>query len=366
MERRAFIKSSAIASASVGVGLNMFNINKLSAKPIDEQIIGHGDFKYKIHRHWGDLDPKTTPVNNCHEMVVDSKGKLVMVTDEPKNNVIVYDRSGKLVDSFGHRFIGGHGMTLAPEGEEDFLVISDCGYAYNETTKKWINHGGYVAKVRTDGRFLFTLPHPQTVGAYKEGQSYNPTETAVAPNGDIYVADGYGSSYIIQYDRLGRYIRHFGGDDNPNPNYVLKQAHGVCVDLRNPNEPQLIVTSRNENCLKFFTMDGIYKKTVPLPGAFPNRPVIHKNNIYLGVCWSRINGELTPNSGYITILDENDKVVSNPGGTKPKYKNGVLQPQIQSLPVFKHCHDVCVDDDENIYVCQWNADKTYPIKLERV
>jgi hypothetical protein len=39
---------------------------------------------------------------------------------------------------------------------------------------------------------------------------------------------------------------------------------------------------------------------------------------------------------------------------------------VQETPVFKHCHDVCVDDDENLYVCQWNADKTYPIKLVRV
>jgi DNA-binding beta-propeller fold protein YncE len=39
-----------------------------------------------------------------------------------------------------------------------------------------------------------------------------PTETAINPaNGDIYVADGYGSQYIIQYDSKGRYIRHFGG-----------------------------------------------------------------------------------------------------------------------------------------------------------
>jgi len=59
-------------------------------------------------------------------------------------------------------------------------------------------------------------------------------------------------------------------------------------------------------------------------------------------------------------------VVSNPGGTPPVYRNGELQLMVQDLPIFFHCHDVCVDDDENIYVCQWNAEKTYPIKLERI
>ena len=35
-------------------------------------------------------------------------------------------------------------------------------------------------------------------------------------------------------------------------------------------------------------------------------------------------------------------------------------------PAARVGEDVCIDDDKNIYVCQWNAEKTYPIKLERV
>jgi hypothetical protein len=76
--------------------------------------------------------------------------------------------------------------------------------------------------------------------------------------------------------------------------------------------------------------------------------------------------EQTDNSGFVTILNKDNKVVSNPGGTAPEYRNGELQLMVQSQPVFKHCHDVCIDQDENIYVCQWNAGKTYPIKLTRV
>lgn len=72
------------------------------------------------------------------------------------------------------------------------------------------------------------------------------------------------------------------------------------------------------------------------------------------------------NLGFVTIIDKNNKVVSNPGGTKPTYKKGALQPMYQKKPIFKHCHDVCVDDDKNLYVCQWNADKVYPYKLHRV
>ena len=33
---------------------------------------------------------------------------------------------------------------------------------------------------------------------------------------------------------------------------------------------------------------------------------------------------------------------------------------------FFNPHDVCIDNDENIYVPQWNSGKTYPLKLTRV
>ena len=72
------------------------------------------------------------------------------------------------------------------------------------------------------------------------------------------------------------------------------------------------------------------------------------------------------NSGFVTILDKNNNCISNPGGTKPEYISGQLQPLFKEGDIFYHGHDVCVDEDSNIYVCQWNADKTYPVKLERV
>jgi hypothetical protein len=121
------------------------------------------------------------------------------------------------------------------------------------------------------------------------------------------------------------------------------------------------------NSFKQFSLDGKYLSTIFLPGAFVCRPVIHESNIYAGVCWSRLKYlNQTPNSGFVTILDKNNKVISNPGGTKPVYDKGELQLMVQKEPLFMHCHDVCIDDDKNVYVCQWNANKTYPVKLERV
>ena len=46
----------------------------LKAKPKNtNQVIGHGDFTYRVDASWGNLDPATTPVNNCHEMIMDKR-----------------------------------------------------------------------------------------------------------------------------------------------------------------------------------------------------------------------------------------------------------------------------------------------------
>ena len=345
--RRNFIKKGL---TTVALSMPVFNI--ISRPLLEEEIIGHGKFRYRVHKNWGNLDPAKTPVKNCHEMVMDKKGRLIMVTDEMKNNIIIYDRSGKLITTWGNDFPGGHGLTLFDEGGEEVLFICDP-------------NTGRVVKTTLDGKQIMELPNPKTINVYESTQNYLPTETAIGPNGDIYVADGYGSQYILQFSPKGEFIRKFGGPGNEDANFST--AHGVCIDARDKNNITLICTSRGHNSFKRFTLDGKYLSTLFLPGAFVCRAVMDDENIYAGVCWSRLRYlEQTNNSGFVTILDGKDKVISNPGGTAPVYKKGELELMLLDKPVFNHCHDVCIDNDKNIYVCQWNANKTYPIKLERV
>ncbi|WPP48348.1 6-bladed beta-propeller [Catalinimonas niigatensis] len=351
-QRRQFLKGSvALAGgALLSPDLN-FYIQKSKPK-LSEEVLGHNGFRYRVHQEWGNLNPSQTPVKNCHEMVMDSQGRLIMVTDETKNNIIVYDKSGKLLETWGSDYPGGHGLSIFDEGGEDMLLICDPNI-------------GKVVKTDIKGKVLMTLQTPHELGIYKEDMPFKPTETTVGPNGDIYVADGYGSQFVIQYDAKGKYIRHFGGGGDEDGQF--QTVHGVAIDQRNGAAPTLLCTSRAHNAFKRYSLDGKYLSTIFLPGAFVCRPVMDEDNLYAGVCWSRLKYlNQTPNSGFVTILDKNNKVVSNPGGTKPEYRNGELQLMVQESPVFKHCHDVCIDEDKNIYVCQWNANQTYPIKLERV
>lgn len=312
-------------------------------------VVGHNSHRYKVIHGWGNLDAGLYPVNDCHEMVMDSKGRIFLLTNETKNNILVYDKSGKLLEYWGNDYPGGHGLTLVSDKGGECLFICDH-----------VRH--QVIKTTLEGYVLLTIDYPVQTGVYTSAEQFKPTETAIAANGDIYIADGYGLQYVIQYNSKGEYIRHWGGKGDGSTQFDC--VHGITVDYRNADQPSLLITSRNHNAFKQFSLDGVYMNTIDLPGSFVCRPVIKGENIYAAVFRSESNTKL--GSGYITILDRNNKVVSTPGGTEPIYHNNILSPQRQAAGIFVHPHDVCIDDEENIYVCQWNSNKTYPIKLERV
>lgn len=313
-------------------------------------VVGHGTHRYWVSPDWGKLDPATHPVNDCHEMVIDARGRIFLLTNETRNNILIYDRSGKLLDCWGTDYPGGHGLTLSNENGEEFLFITDID-----------RH--QVIKTTLQGEVVMVLDYPKETGQYTSSGQFLPTQTAVNPaNGDLYVTDGYGLQYVIQYNQRGKYIRHWGGKGDANDQFDC--VHGIALDTRFSGDPTLLITSRNHNVLKRFTLDGQYLATIPLPGSFVCRPVIHGQHVFAAVFRSTTNRNF--GSGYLTILDETDAVISTPGGTEPVYVDGLLQTQSQAESVFVHPHDVCIDADENVYVCQWNANNVYPMRLQRI
>jgi hypothetical protein len=221
--RRRFIQNSSLITLAMSLKPDF------SLFAAQDQILGHGNFTYKVDMKWGNLDPTKVPVVNCHEMVMDRKGRMILLTDEPKNNVIIYDQTGKLLDTWTLGLNAAHGLTLVDEGDAEYLWIVD--------------NGGRVVKTTLSGVVVSEIPMPAKEGIYDEKMRWTPTETAVAPNGDLYIADGYGSQYLLQYDKSGNFIRKFGGDGHGDAQF--KTAHGIAVDQRGGKEPSLICTSRN-------------------------------------------------------------------------------------------------------------------------
>ncbi|SHJ77465.1 hypothetical protein SAMN04487911_13612 [Arenibacter nanhaiticus] len=344
MKRRNFIQNTSIATMGLITGAPVLN----AMTSYKDAIIGHGTHKYKIDLNWGALNANYYPVNDCHEMVQDSKGRILLLTNNTKNNVIIYDRKGNLIETWGTDYPGAHGLTLKNENGTDMLYIAD-------------NVRNEVIKTTIDGKVAQIFSFPKESGKYPSKNQYIPTETAVADNGDVYIADGYGEQYIMHYNAQGKLLNTFGGKGDADHQFY--NAHGICIDNRDAANPTLLITARQQNKLKRFSMDGKYINSIDLPGAFICRPVIAGKHIYLATIWS---GDGDEGSGFVSILDENNTLISAPGGSAPIYENGKLHKMHQAIKIFHHPHDVCVDDDENLYVAQWNSGKTYPIKLSRV
>lgn len=337
--RRKFLINTSLFSS-----VFLFN----SCYGFEKEIIGHGDFKFKVDKEWGNQDPLKYPVDHCHEMVMDSKNRIIMTTTHPKNNILIYDRSGKILNSWSIGYNGAHGLTISDEGGEEFLYITDPDN--NKFCKSTLN-----------GKIIFEKTFPLEISNYKNSNQFKPTETVIAENGDIYVCDGYGLDFVIQYDSKGNYIRHFGGHGSTDS--MFDCCHGITIDTRNSDNQTLLITSRTSNQIKRFTMDGEWIETINLPGCYVCRPVIKDEYLLFAVIITKDWGKY---DGMIAILDKNNKIISLPGGNKPLYTEDALVPPMYDNKTFFNPHDVCVDDDWNIYVPQWNSNKTYPVKLTRV
>ena len=147
--------------------------------------------------------------------------------------MVVFDAKGKFVRSWGKEFRGvAHGLHIRKEGQDEFLYLT-----VNAANPKMTPPAGDAGGRREDdaeGRDR--LEDPGAAGhrglparrRRRRAKPYNPTNVAIAPNGDIYVGDGYGSYYVNQYDSKAEYIRTFGGKGSEPGK--LAEPHGIWVD----------------------------------------------------------------------------------------------------------------------------------------
>ncbi|MFN7341315.1 MAG: 6-bladed beta-propeller [Opitutia bacterium] len=344
LPRRRFLGHLATVSLAVG----LFS-RRLGAQAVPEgEILGQGGFRYRIQRDWGKVEGRT--VKDCHAMVQDRAGRLYLAqTDNSatSSNILVYDRSGKPVEAWGKDYPGAHGLVISDEGGEEFLYITD-------TSRR------QVIKTTLAGKVVMTLGRPKG-GAYANPKAgFTPTDVAVAPNGDLYVMDGYASSLVTRFSSKGEEIAVFGAGQ-------LSQPHGGSVDTRS-GSPELRIASRQHRAIKRFGLDGKLLGEVALANGFPCFVTQPRRGAHSYVPLITLNRNCHPEErGCVAVLDADLRVVSLPGAEAPVYKDGALQPMALSANnPFRYPHGVCVDDEESLYVAQWNTHRTFPVKLARV
>lgn len=303
-------------------------------------ILGEGEHQYEALHDWGAL-PANIRYGNTHGVCEDSQGHIyihhtVHSTSETPDTIVVFDQDGKFVRSWGGQFKGGaHGLSICKEGSEEFLYLCDFEH-------------GIVTKRTLKGEEVFTLGYPAESPAYqgKNGMapSYRPTNVAIAPNGDIYVGDGYGSSYINQYNQKAQFIRTFGGLGKEAGQ--LDCPHGLWVDTR-VEPPVLLLADRSNARLQRFTLDGKHIDfilgTTKMPCHFDER----KGDVVIPDLRSKV-----------VILDKANKVAATLGNgdysTDQEWRKAREQARDTFIPGRFLCpHGACFDHQGNIFVVEW-------------
>jgi hypothetical protein len=332
--RRTFlVTAAAAASAPALLGAT----DKAGSKAL---ILGQGEHQYEAIHGWGEL-PRTIKYGNTHGICEDSQGNIyvhhtVHSTSDSLDTMVVFDHKGRFVRSWGRQFKGGaHGLTLRKEGSEEFLYLCDFQH-------------GIVTKRTLKGEEVFTLGYPAESEAYqpKEKTSavvYRPTNVAIAPNGDIYVGDGYGSSFINQYNQKAEFIRTFGGlgkGDNQ-----LDCPHGRGVDSRGET-PLLVVTDRSNSRLQRFTLEGKHVDSILGTSKMPC--YLHERNgeVVIADLLSKV-----------IILDRKNNVIASLGeGEYSRNDWSTVRNQAPGTFVsgrFVCPHGACFDREGNIFVVEW-------------
>lgn len=344
LNRRGFLKAT-VASSLLALGAAPARHFAQSSG----KVLGQGQFRYRVVPGWGVLGAET-PVKNCHGIVCDREGHVILLTDHTANNVVVYDRSGRLVHKWGSGYPGAHGLSIVTEGSREVLYITDL-------------QSHRVVKTTLDGVVLQEWRWPEETGKYVREADYRPSWTLHHPDGGFFVLDGYGRDYITRYDSAGQFLSIFGGAEGGISHWG---PHGGMMDDGGKAGPTLLVAMSDQQHLLRLSTEGAVLERVELPGGNP-RQIRQQGGFYF-VAHLADNWPKDRNSrGFVSVLDCSLKVVANIGGTAPQYDDdGRLRPMAQEGAVFMHPHDVVVDAEGSLYVAQFSSGQTYPVKLERV
>ena len=312
-------------------------------------VLGAGEHRFEAIHDWGTLPPQIK-WGNTHGVVEDSQGNIyvhhtVHATSDSADTVVVFDANGRFVRSWGKEYRGvAHGFKIRKEGSGEFLYLTVN--AANPKMTPQPEAEAVVLKTTLAGEIVWKIDRPPDVDGYRPGpdgarKPYNPTNVAIAPNGDVYVGDGYGSYFINQYSAKGEFIRSFGGR-GAEPG-KLAEPHGVWVDTRTA-KPVLVVADRRNNRLQRFTLDGSHIDFVPgfrLPCDFDERQGL----------------VVIPDlQGRVSLIGRDNGIIAQLGDSNPANWNNPLrrEPREKFIAGEFICpHGACFDHDGNIFVVEW-------------
>jgi NHL repeat len=203
-------------------------------------VLGHGDWSYRPLDGWGELPPGIV-LGDVAAVAVDRRDR-VFLFNRGDHPMVVLDRDGRFLTSWGQGiFRNPHGLQIAPD---DTLLCTDDG-----------DHT--VRRCTMDGRVLMTIGTPGNPAPFMSGRPFcRCCHTALSPEGNIYVADGYGNARIHVFAPDGRPLFAWGEPGTSPGQFNL--PHNICCD----DDGCVYVADRENHRIQVFDRNGLYERQI--------------------------------------------------------------------------------------------------------
>ena len=267
-----------------------------------------------------------------HGVCVTNAGT-VIVFHQAHNGLLTFDPRGQLMSAIGgNRWLGAHGLTKVVDGAQEFLWLTD------QASKE-------VAKVTLEGETVQTItraPH----ATYEQGGGYTPTWAAQNPeNGDIWVADGYGSSLVHRYTRKGDYVASLDGTEGAGR---FACPHGINFQHSDAGL-ELWITDRGNKRVVIYDSDGRFQRQTTLTHS----PCCFDFLGDLAVIPELLTGVKVFNVNTLDLVTEvGASDVVQPGKTPDGWPNLGGTPLVRSGR-FNSPHGACFSPNGDIYCVEW-------------
>lgn len=183
--------------------------------------------------------PADVVLGKCSAVATNSKGEIYLFHRGPRP-VLCVDAAGKLLRAWGDEEIGvPHGLRV---DRQDNVWVTDMG-----------RHR--VLKFDPDGKLLLALGTGQA--GTGNDQFDRPTDVAFAPNGDVFVSDGYGNNRVMKFSAAGRFIKSWGTKGTKVGEFDL--PHAIAMDSKN----RLLVGDRGNERIQLFDTEGQFLEQWP-------------------------------------------------------------------------------------------------------
>ncbi|TSA32706.1 MAG: hypothetical protein D4R66_05645, partial [Opitutales bacterium] len=307
------------------------------------------EVKYEFVPNFFGTPPGKEQIGNGHgEIAVDSAGSFYVSVQDKDAGLQVYGKNGKYLKTLALP-ASLHGFVIRKTEEGEFIFAAVLG---EQRFIKAKLDGTIVMEIKPDA-----FPADKGKTKDKAGKAINAlklTNCDVAPNGDIYLVDGYGKSWIFVFDKTGKFKKVFGGPTQMVDGKAFANTHKIFIDTRFA-PARLLCLDRGNNRMFHLDLDGGNPQMIANTGLRnPSSASFHGDLM----CVAEIAGRVSvwnKEGKMLAELGSNDRVAEDKAkGINKETNTPKVPPTDWREGVVTSPHGITFDAQGNILETEWN------------